>query len=189
MVLNPAPFSQTKPMGTIRKPQDVKIFAGLITVSEMFASKVLKELEEKFGPSDVKSPLINFDFTDYYSGEMGGSLLRQWVGFKTLIDPGKLPEIKSVSGEIEEKYAVSGKRTVNIDPGYLTPAKIVLASSKDYSHRIYLSGGIYGEVTLIYKNKQFIPLDWTYPDYKSVTAGKFFLELREIFAKQFKNAG
>ena len=174
-------------MGTIRKPQEVKLFTGIIAVSEVFAQKALEDLEEKYGRADFRSPLINFDFTDYYAEEMGKNLKRMWAGFEMLIDPGRLPEIKTAANGIEEKYSISGKRQVNIDPGYVTPAKIVLASSKDFSHRVYMAGGIYGEVTLMFKNKSFIPLDWTYPDYKSKTAMEYFLEIRRALQERLKS--
>ena len=166
-------------MGTIRKPQEVKLFTGIIAVSRDVAAEALGALEAKFGAIDVKSPVISFDFTDYYAPEMGEGLIRQWVSFEKLIEPSELAGIKITTNEIEEKYSSSGKRRVNIDPGYITPAKVVLASSKDFSHRIYLSGGIYGEITLMFRHNNFIPLEWTYPDYKSAAALNFFMEIRK----------
>jgi len=165
-------------MGTIRKPQEVKLFTGIIAVSEELVDKVFEELVEIFARIDVRSPIVAFDFTDYYSAEMGGKLLRLWAGFERPIDPSELAAIKITTNGLEEKYSVSGGRRINIDPGYITPAKVVLASTKDFSHRLYLSAGIYGEVTLMYKHKNFVPLEWTYPDYKSEAALKFLAELR-----------
>ncbi len=166
-------------MGTIRKPQEVKLFTGVIAVSREAAEKALREMQQKFGDIDVRSPEINFDFTEYYSPEMGRGLLRQWVSFDRLIDPSEIAAIKIATNQIEEKFSLLGKREVNLDPGYVTPAKVVLASSKDYSHRIYISGGIYAELTLMYRKNKFVSLEWTYPDYKSEVAVKFFNEIRK----------
>ena len=175
-------------MGTIKKPQEAKLFAGIIAVSEVFAAQAVKELEDRYGPADIKSPAINFSFTDYYAAEMGGSLIRLWVGFEKLIDPGMLAAIKAQTNELEDKYSLSGKRQVNVDPGYVTPAKVVLASSKDFAHRVYLAGGIYGEVTLIFRKNNFAHLEWTYPDYKSETAVKFFTDIRKDCLDKLKGA-
>jgi len=173
-------------MGIIRQPQQVKLFSGIIADSIESLAAALTIMQEKFGSIDIKSLEICFDFTDYYANEMGKELIRSWVGFKKLISPLDLAAIKVSANAIEDKLSVSSKRRVNIDPGYITAAKIVLASSKDFSHRVYMSEGIYGEVTLIYKHKEFVPLEWTYPDYKSKTAMEFFHKARKTFQEQIK---
>ena len=63
---------------------------------------------------------------------------------------------------------------MNLDPGYITPAKLVLASTKDHAHRLYLADGIYAEVTLAFRGKQWQPLEWTYPDYRRADFQEFF---------------
>jgi len=173
-------------MGAIRKPELVKLFAGVITVSRTIADKALNKFSDSFGPIDCISPVIDFGFTDYYKSEMGETLYRFWVSFDKLADPSALADAKIFSNKIEEDFMESGKRRVNMDPGYITPAKVVLASSKDFSHRIYLRDGVYGEVTLIYKHKNFSPLQWTYPDYQSQTAYEFFQEIRNKLQSQLK---
>jgi hypothetical protein len=170
-------------MGIIKKPESVKLFAGVIAVSSVLAEQALGKFSENFGEIDYRSPKIDFCFTDYYRNEMGENLCRYWVSFKELIDPSALAQAKISANKIEEIFKDSGKRQVNIDPGYITPAKVVLASSKDFSHRIYLRDGIYGEVTLMYKHKDFSPLQWTYPDYQSKTAYDFFRGIREILCQ------
>jgi hypothetical protein len=173
-------------MGLIRKADEVKLFAGLITASKSLAEEALGMFSERFGRVDHKSPEIDFSFTDYYKSEMGQTLYRYWVSFETLVNPSSLSDAKIYSNVIEEQFMENGQRRVNIDPGYITPAKIVLASSKDFSHRIYLRDGIYAEVTLIYKHKNFTSLPWTYPDYQSPTAFKFFNEIRAKQQSQLK---
>lgn len=171
-------------MGKIQKPLKVKLFAGLIASSDAKITEAEKLLTKKFGKIGLESPAIPFTFTDYYGAEMGQALIRKWVGFEKLIQPDELSKIKVTTNALEEKFSALGKRAVNIDPGYITLSKVALASTKDFSHRIYLSNGIYAEITLLYKQKEFVSLPWTYPDYKSETALKFFSEIREILHSQ-----
>ena len=116
---------------------------------------------------------------------MGDNLNRQWVAFNDLILPDTLVELKHKTNETEKKYLnKNGGRMVNIDPGAISLSNLILASTKNYSHRIYLGKGIYAEVTLIYKQKHFMPLDWTYPDYREETALLFFTEAREVLKQK-----
>jgi len=176
-------------MGEIKKPLPVKLIVGLIGKDPPLFEEVEKILEEKFGPSDFATLLIPFQFTRYYEEEMGGGLQRRFLSFKRLIDPEKLPSIKVFTNKLEEKFLLpkSKKRRINIDPGYLSLSKLVLASTKDFSHRIYLGKGIYGEVTLIYHRKEgFSPLPWTYPDYRTSLYQKFFFEVRKLYQRDLK---
>jgi hypothetical protein len=173
-------------MGTIRKPEPVKLIAGLLAPSAGLLARAQERLAASYGAIDVWSAQVPFTFTMYYQHEMGKDLLRQWVAFATLIDPGQLAAIKTATNDLEDGFREPGGRRVNIDPGYLTQANLILASTKDFSHRIYLSGGIYGEVTLIYKGKSFTPLPWTYPDYQSVPALAFLEEARDAYRRQLK---
>ena len=96
---------------------------------------------------------MSFDFSSYYNPEMGQNLKRLWISFEKLFFSSELASIKVFTNSLEDSFAVNCKRQINIDPGYITPANVVLATTKDYSHRIYLDKGIYGEVTTIYKKK------------------------------------
>ncbi len=166
-------------MAEIHKPQKVLAFAGLIFVEDVDIDVALKEFSEILGGVTKKSNVIPFIHTTYYNKEMGENLLRQWVLFEKLISPDLLIELKHRSNEIEKKFLnENGGRMINIDPGLISLSNIVLASTKNYSHRIYLGKGIYAEVTLIYKNHQFHPLEWTYPDYREDKTIKFFNECR-----------
>ena len=120
-----------------------------------------------FGETDFQSNPMPFTHTDYYQKEFGDGLQRVFISFKKLVSPNVLSKIKVSSNTIEKKLAQKDLRTVNIDPGYLALAKVVLASTKDFYHRIYLDKGIYAEITLLYQQKRFRPLEWTYPDYRS----------------------
>ncbi len=173
-------------MGIPKKPEPAKLIAGLIAVPD-FLNDALKELEKTFGPITLKSEVIPFDKTNYYEPEMGKGLVRVWVAFDRLIEQDEIVEIKLRTNEIERKWMVEDKRKVNIDPGYITESKLVLATTKNYSHRIYLKDGIYAEVTLIYRKKQgFESLQWTYPDYREKTALEFFNRVREEYREDLK---
>ncbi|OGS36392.1 MAG: hypothetical protein A2293_03690 [Elusimicrobia bacterium RIFOXYB2_FULL_49_7] len=171
-------------MGIVRKPESVKLFAGIIAESNKAIENLTRILTVRWGEIDVESKSIQFDFTSYYEREMGKNLIRKWVGFAKLINPGEIAGIKTETNNIEQETAVSEKRRINIDPGYLALSKVVLASTKDFSHRIYLDKGIYAEITLLYRDKEFIPLAWTYSDYQSETATSFFKNLRQQYHRQ-----
>lgn len=174
-------------MGQIRTPQPVKLFVGMIAERTDLFDAAQDEMVDEFGPIDAASQVIPFDFTDYYEEEMGGNLLRKFIGFERLINPKELAPAKLFTNDLEERISErigSERRAVNLDPGYITPAKLVLASTKDYSHRIYLSDGIFAEVTLHFSNKRFNPWPWTYPDYKT----SVYLEFLESMRKQYLEA-
>ena len=78
----------------------------------------------------------------------------------------------------------STARPVNIDPGLITPAKLILATTKDHAHRIYLGRGIHAEVTLRYVGRKWTPWPWTYPDYAAPTYHSFFDQVREMLKGQ-----
>ena len=171
-------------MGKIHPPCPVKPVCGILAATPSLAEEAEKALEAAWGGIDLKSELIQFDFTSYYEKEMGKNLWRRWVSFKDLSDPGTLAGRKKASNDMEKNLSSGGYRRVNLDPGYLSMAKLVLASTKDFSHRIFLSDGIYAEVTLIYRHDAFSALPWTYPDYQSETALKFLLKVRETYHSQ-----
>ena len=165
-------------MGKPSIPEKVKLFTGIITREEHVNS--LNTILKPLGEIEDLSPILEFDeFSQYYSKEMGSGLKRLWVSFRGTIDPESIVDLKLISNEIEHKYSVEGKRTINIDPGYVSLTNLVLVTTKNYSHRIYLGKGIYGEVTLIYRKKEgFVPLQWTYPDYRTPVALDFFNKVR-----------
>jgi hypothetical protein len=138
-----------------------------------------------FGPADLESDPISFDFTEYYRDEMGEDLLRQFVSFADLIDPGRLASTKIRTNALERELAAEEtgrwKRRVNLDPGYLTAANVVLATTKDFAHRVYLGQGIYAEVTLNFRKDGVTHFEWTYPDYRSGAYDAFFLNVRRRY--------
>ncbi len=138
-------------------------------------------MSKKFGAVDYKSPIYDFNLTDYYRKEMGPSLKRQFLSFSELIAPTKLAKIKLFTNKLEKRYSKNGKRLINIDPGYVTASKLVLATTENYYHRIYLDRGIFAEVTLYFKKGSFQPFEWTYPDYKTKGYIETFNHIREIY--------
>ena len=139
---------------------------------------------------DHRSGVIPFNFTNYYAKEMGVSVERVFFSFERLIEADQLPEIKRKTNALEEELArpkTTVTRPVNLDPGYLEHAKVILASTKNFYHRIYLGGGIFGEVTMHFRNNAYQFFPWTYPDYQSGAYQEFFLQVRKIYRTQLKN--
>jgi hypothetical protein len=176
-------------MGEVREPQPVKVFVGILLALPSTLPELRALLAEQFGPVDCESQVLEFAYTDYYEPEMGPDLKRMFLGFHRLAIPDALVDLKLFTNRLEQTFAVNGKRTVNIDPGYLTAARVVLASTKDFAHRLYLGKGIYGEVTLMYQKRDFQTLPWTYPDYRSEGCRQFFRELRRVYMAQLAASG
>ncbi|MEP9410105.1 MAG: DUF4416 family protein [Candidatus Brocadia sp.] len=177
-------------MGHISKPKTVNLIIGVLTSIPELLRQLDKTLEEYFGPIDLRSDILPFGFTDYYNEEMGKGIQRQFYSFEKLIMPDEIATIKVQTNRIEEFIASSKKysvqRPINIDPGYMNESRLILASTKDFSHRIYLRDGIYAEVTLNYRRGRYESFPWTFPDYKSSDYQNFFLMVRELYVKKLK---
>ena len=173
-------------MGTAREPQPVRLVVSLLTGELGLLARTRESLSAAFGPIDFGSELLPFDHTDYYAPEFGPGLQRQIVTFERLIPPTMLPAIKRQTNDLEWSTAESDRRRINIDPGYLSLNKLVLATTKDHAHRLYLGHGIYGEVTLSYQRGHFRPWPWTYPDYGSERYCLLFEHLRLRYRLQLR---
>lgn len=176
-------------MGKVRPPQRVKAFVGVLTSLPDILPEVEQRLSALLGPIDLHSETFPFDFTHYYDREMGSPIHRCFLGFSNLIEPEEIAGIKVRTNEIEAALASDFRRVIrpaNLDPGYLEQSKIVLASTKNYYHRLCLSGGIYAEVTLHFEDRGWKPLPWTFPDYQSGRYHAFFTELRNIYRAQLR---
>ena len=145
-------------------------------------------LAEKFGAIDMVSSWFPFDLTEYYRHEMGAPLFRRVLTFKELIDQSALSEIKIQTNTIEEKHVKKGKRRVNIDPGYMIHERFVLATGKNFTHRIYIGRGIYADLTLIYQKGKFQRLPWTYPDYTEKKMLGFLKLVRDKYMADLRQA-
>lgn len=173
-------------MGTARDIAPVKLVASILARDPAWIGEAKAALIEAFGPADLESDLLPFDHTDYYTAEFGPGLQRQILSFRRLVPPEELPVIKQQTNELERSLAGEGGRRVNIDPGYVSLGKLVLASTKDHAHRLYLGQGIYGEVTLAYQRGHFRPWAWTYPDYASDRYCALFSEIRRLYKAQMR---
>lgn len=141
---------------------------GVLSTAEQRHDELLSVLEENFGPVRTESRHLDFPFTDYYDSEMGARPVRYLILFENLVDPSLLADIKTRTNSLELLFADGdGNRKINLDPGILSLSSFILATCKDRSHRIPLKDGIYAETTLIYQNKDFQRLPWTYADYSS----------------------
>lgn len=175
----------------LRPPKPVKLIVGLLSQSEDLLAMAEDDMEKLWGKIDVRSEVMPFNYTKYYKKSMGESILRKFVSFAEIIDPAKLASIKHQSNDLEEKYTqvpagieLGVERPVNLDPGYITPGKLVLASTKDYSHRIYIGEDMYAEPTLHFYKGTWHPWPFSYPDYGSGDYFEFLTASRDCLMEQ-----
>ena len=169
-------------MATPEPPKPVTLIVGMLSSEPELFGAAETELAALYGPVDLRSPAIGFDFTDYYLPEMGPGLERKFLSFAEQIDPGELAAIKIKTNELERQFArahTAVQRPINLDPGYICGSKLVLASAKDRAQRLYLGHGVYAEITLYYRKRRFEPVETTYPDYRSPQYIEFFTRVRE----------
>jgi hypothetical protein len=166
-----------------RREEAVLFVGSLFSSSEVFAS-VIPVLRERFGESFYQSPSLAWNYSSYYDEELGVPLFRNFLFFDTVVDPLCLADAKRATSKMEEEFSTNGKRRINLDPGYLTLAKVVLASGKNYSHRICLARGIFCELELFYEKGRFNPLPYTYFDYRDKAFMKIFTDARTLFKKK-----
>lgn len=167
----------------------VKLICGIISSEERFFKKAEEHLIQLYGSMDHQSPLFEFNFTDYYEEQMGKNLKRKFLSFADLISPEKLSEIKLRTNKLEEEIKKEMKtsfRAVNLDPGYLSLSALIMATAKDFAHRIPLQQGIYAHLELLISKKGVRSLDWTYPDFKTEAYQNFFMEVRSTYLSQLK---
>ena len=168
--------------------EPVKLFFSVFAITAKQVNETISELSALYGQADFISELMSFNYTDYYRPEMGGTLVRRFLSMEKLIRPEVLPDIKLATNKIEQKSAASGKRQVNIDPGYLAKAQLILATGKGFAHRPYLRDGIYADLTLVYQGKKFCALPWTYPDYADEKQLSMLIKIREKYLSQLRMA-
>jgi len=172
-------------MGEACEPLPVNLVCAVLAAREAWLEAAGLMLEERLGPVDLAGEVWPFDFTDYYAAEMGHPLLRRMFSFRNLVGPADLAEVKRATNGMEAEVARSlpeaPVRPVNLDPGYVDGARLVLATTKDCGHRIYIGSGIYAEVTLRWHKGSFVPCDWTYPDYRTERYRRFFGRVRALY--------
>lgn len=154
-------------MSQLKPPNPAKLIIGAFMQEKDLFEPVARRLADRYGPIDLVSHWFSFDYTDYYAREMGADLFRRVVSFEKLIGQDELADIKLFTNSLEAEFAAGNARRINIDPGYLLPERLVLATGKNFAHRIYIGKQIYADLTLIYQNGEYRALAWTYPDYTS----------------------
>jgi hypothetical protein len=174
-------------MGEPKEPSPARLFMSLIASEDDLFRQGMEDLCLNFGEFDFISERLPFDFTDYYAEEMGEKLFRHFITFGPFIKMIQLPDIKEKTDHLEKKYSKpDGNRRINIDPGYLCLEHVILATTKGYTHRPYLRNGIYADLTLVYRNKSYQPLEWTYPDYRQEKVIRLFNEFRKKYVEDLK---
>ena len=178
-------------MWELKDPKPVKLIIGILAADRQCLHAAVEALTDKFGSTDFTSDAWQFDKTDYYKDQTGPHILRQFVSIEKLIAPGKLAKIKCKTNKLEQKLARALgfplTRPVNLDPGIIEPSKLILATTKNYSHRIYIGKRMYAEVTLVFDKGHWRPLGHTYPDYRQKCYFDFFLKVRARLLEQLKS--
>jgi hypothetical protein len=173
-------------MGELTDQNPVKLIASIIYKDENSLSDAESFLVQTYGEQEDLEAVFPFDFTDYYEEEFGKGLKRKLVCFRKLIEPDGSGRIKLSTNLVEHELKNGEKRTVNIDPGYITEAKLILFTTKDYSHRVYLGNKIFAEVTLYFQNSSFRSWPWTYPDYASEALIGYFNKVRALYMNDIR---
>lgn len=181
-------------MGKIFLPKPAKLIISLFTSDKSLFNLYKEELVKRFGEIDIESNAQPFNFTDYYEKEFGENLIQKLFSFSALIRQDGLAEIKIITNSIENNFKNGNikndithhKRKINIDPGYITLNKYILASTKDGPSRIYLNQGICAEITLRFINKSFVPCEYTYPNYKTNKYINFLNSVRQKYKFQLR---
>ncbi len=176
----------------LKPPPPAKCFTAIMTTADAYHTRAEEALEQALGPIDSHSDRYDFSrFSAYYDQEMGGRVWKYFVTFTRLMPMDSLVAVKLVAEALQKHFAVQEqetfRRTINLDPGYLTGWNLVLSTVKNYAHRQYLGQGIFGEVTLLYHNHAYEPLPWTYCDYASQVVIDFFTQVRSDYLKQLED--
>jgi hypothetical protein len=177
-------------MWELKEPKPVKLIVGMLASDERCLAAAREAVIAALGPADLVSEAWTFDQTDYYVDEIGPKVLRQFVSFERLIDPGDLAAIKLRTNEIEQQLAATlampYPRPVNLDPGVIEPSKLILASTKNFAHRIYIGMKMYAEVTLVFDKGQWRTLPYTFPDYYRPEYQEFLSRVRSRLVEQLR---
>ena len=178
-------------MWELKEPKPVKLIIGILAADEQCLAAGVETLTAEFGKADLISDVWPFDQTDYYKGQTGENILKQFVSIEKLIDPGSLAEIKHKTNKLEQKLAeqlqMGLPRPLNFDAGLVEPSKLVLATTKNYAHRIYIGKKMYAEVTLFFDKGRWQSFEYTYPDYKQGHYFDFLDKVRVKLLEQLKS--
>lgn len=175
----------------LKPPPLGKLFVGVMSCQNGFHADAEEQLERQWGPIDRHSEIYSLsEYTDHYEREMGAPIWKYFISFRQLCAVDVLVRLKLFTEGLEREFRIdttgdgTWARTVNLDPGYLTAWHLVLATVKNYAHRIHLQDGIYSELALLFRRSQVEPLPWTYPDYRAEPNLRFFSSVRSDYLKQ-----
>lgn len=174
-------------MSQVRPPAAALLVVAAFSRHGDLLARAADRLQDTYGPLALTSPDYAFDQTRYYEPTMGPGLRKRLLAFERLIDPAELPDIKLHTNALEQSLPLAPHaepRPLNLDPGYLTLAKFVLATTKDQAHRLYLRAGIFAEVTLHYRDGRYQPWPWTYADYRLPEVLAFLGEARAYYRRR-----
>lgn len=167
----------------------VKLICGIIAGEKKFFIWSEEKLAQLYGAADLESEQFSFNYSDYYEKQMGKGLKRKFISFKGLISPEELSKIKiqtnGLEAEIKKEFNAN-YRVVNLDPGYLTSSALIMATAKDFAHRVPLQNGIYAHLEFLFGKDEVRTLDWTYPDYRTDGYQDFFLKVRRLYLMQLR---
>jgi hypothetical protein len=167
--------------------QPVQLVAAVLLADTGLTTAVEAELERRLSPIEARSACCDFDVSTYYHPEMGEGLKRVLYAFRDLISPEAIVDIKLATNAVEDYFADSGRRRVNVDPGYLDFHKLVLASAKFLGQKIYIGKGIYADPTLYY-DRGWKPYAWGFPDFRDGRYDAFLTQVRTAYKAKIKSA-
>ena len=176
-------------MALTRPFPPAKLVCGIIAGEERTFDLAEAALSGLYGAVDVRSGRHPFDFSDYYEPQMGPGLRRGFLSFSSLVPPESLSGIKVRTNALEEDIRLAAdapRRAVNLDPGIITAAALVMATAKDFAHRVPLRDGVYGHLELLFSKQGIRLLDWNYPDFRDGRYAAFFLEARRRLLSALK---
>ena len=173
-------------MGAEREFERVKLFSGAIFRDDDVYRETKERLATEISSIDSESRRFDFDATTYYNEEMGQPLYRVFMSFSALVEPQKLAAVKQLTNRLEREFSIQGRRSINLDPGYVSLANVIVATTKNHYHRIPLEAGIYAQLEYVVKQGGMHPLEWTYPDFRNPSYIRFFEELREVYKRDLR---
>jgi hypothetical protein len=150
--------------------ESVVAFCAVISRHAEVRTWARERLAGLWGTLEPEDAAVAFEAEDYYSEAMGEGLQKVMVAATAVRDPAELADWKLATNALEAECAASGRwpegRPLNLDPGYISQSKLVLATVKDRDHRLYLRDGIFAEVTLRRLRSGWVDNPWTYRDYR-----------------------
>jgi len=173
-------------MGVLKQFPKVKLFCGMIFADRAMRDKAGERLAEQWSALEQESAAMPFDYTDYYCEEMGAPLFRGFTAFRDLADPQVLPDFKRMTVGLEKEFSHQGRRRINLDPGYVSTASVVIATAKNHYHRIPLREGVYAHLEYVVRVGKLHPLEWTYPDFRTAAYMDYFNCLRLCLREQLR---